>query len=138
MKKVIIDTNCLLSFVSDRNLQQQEKISRLFKEAGRLNKLLLCHHHVLSEFVFVLHSIYSKDPDDINNMVSDLIAMPGVMPVTDVDMPTLLSLWPVVISDYGDAVIAAYCRKTKGTAIATFDRKFNKALSKANIPIYEL
>ncbi len=34
MKKIIIDTNCLLSFVTDRNVQQQEKISRLFQEAG--------------------------------------------------------------------------------------------------------
>jgi len=50
MKKIIIDTNCLISFVSDRNIEQQEKISNLFREAGRLKKTILCHHHVISEF----------------------------------------------------------------------------------------
>lgn len=36
MKKVIIDTNCLLSFVTDRNVAQQEKVSKLFHDAAQL------------------------------------------------------------------------------------------------------
>ena len=36
MKKIVIDANCLLSFVTDRNAEQQEKISKLFHEAGQL------------------------------------------------------------------------------------------------------
>ncbi len=36
MKKIVIDTNCLLSFVTDRNLEQQEKVFKLFHEAGQL------------------------------------------------------------------------------------------------------
>lgn len=138
MKKIIIDTNCLLSFVSDRNLQQQKKISSLFKEAGHLNSLIICHHHIISEFIFVLSSIYSVETNEIHDMISDLIAMPGVKPATEVDMKTLLSLWPTIIPDYGDAVIAAHCKNTKGTAIATFDKRFNKALKRANISIYQL
>ncbi|MCI5210277.1 MAG: type II toxin-antitoxin system VapC family toxin, partial [Candidatus Electrothrix sp. ATG2] len=56
MKKILIDTNCLMSFVTDRNPTQQEKAYTLFQKAARLEMLILCHQHVLSEFVFVLNS----------------------------------------------------------------------------------
>ena len=138
MTKFIIDTNCLLSFVTDRNLEQQEKISKLFQQAGRLELSLLCHHHVLSEFVFVLSSVYSTAADTIHTIVADLVTMPGVMPVSEVNIKTVLSLWPAVVPDYGDAVIAAYCKDTKGTAIATFDKKFRKAMTRADIALYPL
>ncbi|MCI5149480.1 MAG: type II toxin-antitoxin system VapC family toxin [Candidatus Electrothrix sp. MAN1_4] len=138
MNKIIIDTNCLLSFVTDRNAEQQERIVKLFQQAGHLEVLLLCHHHVLSEFVFVLSSVYSTEPDTIHTIITDLVAMPGVMPVSEVNIKTVLSLWPAVIPDYGDAVIAAYCKDTKGTAVATFDKKFRKAMKKAGIIMYQL
>ncbi len=138
MKKLIIDTNCLLSFVTDRNLQQQEKIFRLFQEAAHLKILLLCHHHVLSEFVFVLSSVYSIEANKIHAIVSDLIALPGVITVAEVNIKTVLSLWPAVIPDYGDAVIAGHCKDTKGTAVATFDKKFKTAMTKAKITVYQL
>jgi predicted nucleic acid-binding protein len=138
MNKIIIDTNCLLSFVTDRNQEQQEKVAKLFHQAGQLKVLLLCHHHVLSEFVFVMSSVYSVEPATIQTVMADLVVMPGVMPVTEVNIKTVLSLWPTVIPDYGDAVIAAYCKETKNTAVATFDRKFRKAMSKASIAICQI
>ena len=138
MKKIIIDTNCLLSFVTDRNLQQQEKISRLFQEAGQLKALILCHHHVISEFVYVLSSVYSIETNKIHAIVSDLIVMPGVEPVSAVNVKIVLSLWPAIIPDYGDAVIAAHCKDTKGTSVASFDKKFIKAMKKGDIAIYPL
>ncbi len=138
MKKIIIDTNCLISFVSNRNPAQQEKIATLFDNARRLKKLIVCHHHVLSEFVFVLTSVYSLKAVNVQKMLADLVTMPGISYTSDVDIQTLLSLWPESIPDYGDAVIAAYCKKTKGTKIATFDKKFNKALTRAGLPVQPL
>jgi predicted nucleic-acid-binding protein len=138
MKKVVIDTNCLLSFVTDRNPEQQEKISNLFHEAGQLKVGVLCHHHVISEFVFVLSSVYETDRERIHEILSDLIVMPGITTVSEVNMQTVLSLWPAVISDYGDAIIAAYSKNTKGTAVATFDKKFSKAMQRAGVEICQL
>lgn len=136
MNKIIIDTNCLLSFVTDRNQEQQEKIAKLFHQAGQLKVLLICHHHVLSEFVFVMSSVYSTEPEKIHSIIADLVVMPGLIPVTEVNVKTILSLWPAVIPDYGDAVIAAYCKDTKGTVVATFDKKFRKAMKKAGVVLY--
>ena len=135
MKKIIIDTNCLISYVSNRNPDQQEKIAPLFQKAGRLKTRLICHHHVVSEFVYVLTGVYAMQTENVQQMVADLISMPGVTYTSDVDMQTLLLLWPDSIPDYGDAVLAAYCQKTKGTRIATFDKKFNNALTRAGLPV---
>lgn len=135
MKKIVIDTNCLISFVSNRNPGQQEKIATLFNKARRLKISIICHHHVVSEFVYVLTSVYSLKPQNVQQMVADLTSMPGVTYTSDVDMQTLLSLWPQSIPDYGDAVLAAYCKKTKGTHIATFDKKFNNALTKVGLTV---
>lgn len=133
MRKIIIDTNCLISFVSDRNPDQQEKIASLFNKSRRLQNMVICHHHVVSEFVYVLSSVYSLKAENVQQMVADLISMPGVTYTSDVDMQVLLSLWPESIPDYGDAVLAAYCKKTKGTQIATFDKKFNNALIRVGV-----
>ena len=138
MKKIVIDANCLLSFVTDRNAEQQEKISKLFHEAGQLKSVILCHHHVISEFVCVLSSVYGTDAEKIHEILSDHLVMPGCMTVSEVNMQTVLSLWPAVIADYGDAIIAAYSKDTKGTAVATFDKKFSKAMHRAGIAICPL
>jgi len=36
MKKVVIDTNALIPFVTDRNPAQQENITAVFEDAARL------------------------------------------------------------------------------------------------------
>jgi hypothetical protein len=53
-------------------------------------------------------------------------------------MRALLSLWPESIPDYGDAVLAAYCKKTMGTQNATFDKKFNNSLIRAEARVQGL
>lgn len=138
MKKVIIDTNCLLSFVTDRNLEQQEKVSKLFQEAAQLKAVILCPHHVISEFVFVLSSVYGTSAEKIHAILSDLVVMPGLAPTGEVNVKTVLFLWPALIHDYGDAVVAALCKDSKGTTVVTFDRKFRTAMKAAGIPICEL
>lgn len=138
MKKIIIDTNALISFVTDRNLNQQKKIARLFLDAAKLKLTIQCHHHVISEFVYVLSSIYNCKNKDINRMISDFIAMPCIEIITDVNLTTLLYYWPNLITDYGDAVIAAQCKNSRGSAIATFDKKFKNSFERLGLPFYKL
>ena len=138
MKKVIIDTNCLLSFVTDRNAAQQEKVSKLFHDAAQLKAVILCPHHVISEFIFVLSSVYGTEAEKIHSILSDFIVMPGIVTTGEVSIKTILSLWPSLIPDYGDAVVAAICKDSKGTAVVTFDKKFRTAMKAAGIQTCEL
>lgn len=54
MKKYILDANALISYVTDRNPDQQKKISNIFQEVVRLKGVILCPQNVLTEFIYVL------------------------------------------------------------------------------------
>ncbi|MCD6272664.1 MAG: PIN domain-containing protein [Deltaproteobacteria bacterium] len=133
MKKYIIDTNALISFVTDRNQEQQVKVDKLFNDAARLRIMVLCPQNVLTEFVYVMDTVYQIPKSEISKIVRDFIDMPGIEVVHDLNMKTLISYWPEVFKDYGDAIIATLCKNTKGSLIVTFDRKFRAKLKKRGL-----
>jgi len=133
VKKYIIDTNALISFVADRNQEQQVKVDKLFNDAARLRIMVLCPQNVLTEFVYVMDTVYQIPKSEISKIVRDFIDMPGIEVVHDLNMKTLISYWPEVFKDYGDAIIATLCKNTKGSLIVTFDRKFRAKLKKRGL-----
>jgi predicted nucleic acid-binding protein len=68
-------------------------------------------------------------------MIADLMDLPGVVVVDELDYSRLLTLWPSAIPEYGDAVVAAVCLAHKGSAVATFDKKLRARLRAARIPV---
>jgi predicted nucleic-acid-binding protein len=137
VKKYIIDTNVLISFVTDRNLSQQEIVTPLFAAASRLKCSLICHQFMLTEFVFVMDKVYGTPKETINTMVRDFIAMPGVEVRQETDFNAVLSLWPSSIADFGDALIAATGKAIKGSVIVTFDEKFKSALKRLDLAVHQ-
>jgi predicted nucleic-acid-binding protein len=133
LKNYIIDTNALISFVTDRNATQQGKISTLFDSAVRLKVGVLCPQNVLTEFVYVMDAVYGIGKDEIRDIIRDFIRLPGVEVVHQINLKTLCTLWPEKVPDYGDAIIASLCKDTKGTSVATFDRKFRAKLKKLGL-----
>ena len=61
-------------------------------------------------------------------MIGDMIAMPGVRVVHEIDFKSLLKVWPETFSDFADAIIASVSKGCKGGIVVTFDQKFSKAL----------
>ena len=138
MKRYVIDTNALISFVTDRNLAQQDKIAGIFEAASRMKCTLVCPQHVLTEFVFVMDRVYRIAKPEINGMIRDFIAMPGIEVLNEIDFSMLLALWPSTVPDFGDAIVAAVCKSTKGSAVITFDTKFKSALKNAGVAVEEV
>jgi predicted nucleic-acid-binding protein len=137
MKRYLIDTNSLISFVTDRNLDQQMKVAGLFESAQRLKAVILCHQHVLTEFIYVMDRIYNVPKDQINRMVSEFMEMPGIETIQEIDFKATLSFWPGLIPDFGDAVIAVAGMNRKGCAIVTFDRRFTANLKSLGLNPYQ-
>lgn len=137
MKRVAIDTNMLISFVTDRNLNQQQRAARIFEAAKRSQITVLCHQNVVTEFVYVLDRIYHIDQVTVHGILRDLIDMPGIEVVNELDFSCLLSVWPDTCPDYGDAVLLAFCNAHKDIRLATFDRKFARASHDIGIKPYE-
>ena len=136
MKNYIIDTNALISFVTDRNPAQQDKIANLLDSAAQLKVRVLCPQNVLTEFVYVMDSVYRIGKSEIRDIVRDFIKLPGVEIVHQISLSTLFTFWPAKVPDYGDAIIAALCKDTGGSSVATFDRKFKAKLKKLGLSVF--
>ena len=136
MKKYIIDTNALISFVTDRNQDQQQKIAPLFESAANLKALILCHQYVLTEFIYVMDKVYHVPKEKIRMIITDLVDMPGIEVIHEIDFTAVLTCWPDPIPDFGDAVIASVS-KIRKSAIVTFDRKFAKNLKSLGMNYWE-
>ena len=136
MKNIIIDTNALISFVTDRNPAQQDKIADLFDSAAQLKVRVLCPQNVLTEFVYVMDSVYRIGKAEIRDVVRAFIKLPGVEIVHQLSLKTLFAIWPEKVPDYGDAIIASLCKDTKGASVATFDRKFRAKLKKLGLSVF--
>lgn len=127
MKKYIIDTNALISYVTDRNPEQQKKIAPLFQAVADNKACIICHQNVLTEFIYVMDKIYLLSKNEISKIINDFIEMRGIEIIHEIDFNTVLSYWPDQIPDFGDAVIASL-GKIKRVPIVTFDRKFSGKL----------
>jgi predicted nucleic-acid-binding protein len=135
---LILDTNFILSFVTDRNRAQQEKAAELFLRAASLKTLLLCPQSVIIEFVQVLEKVYRQPKEQIRQLVADLLALPGVQVVQEIDFTWLLTYWPGQIADFDDALVAAVAKARKEARVATFDKKLMASLQQAGIRILEM
>jgi predicted nucleic acid-binding protein len=133
---VVIDTNALISFVTDRNKSRQNKMAGLFENSARLRLSILCPQNVITEFIYVLDRVYNVQSQVIKDMICDFVTMPGIEVVHEVNLKTLFSYWPDKIPDYGDAIVASVCKVRKKAMIATFDRKFSAALKRLGFSVY--
>jgi len=136
VKRVVIDTNVLISFVTVRNPQQQALAAPLFEEASKGKCTIICPNNVLAEFAYVLNRVYAVPKHDVAAMMKEFIAMPGVTIVGDISFDCLFQWWPDEIPEYGDAVVAAVAKGVKTSAVATFDKKMAASLERLNIPLY--
>jgi len=128
LKTYIIDTNALLSFVTDRNPDQQATVSTIFSQAARLDCRIICHFHVITEFVYVLDKVYGHAKSSIRQIIADFVIMPGIELEHEIDLSILLDFWPESVSDFGDGVVASVWAKHREASVATFDKRFIKEL----------
>ena len=128
MSRILLDTNVLLSYVTDRDPQQQETASVLFEAAAAREHELILTQAVSTEMVYVLASYYKTRPSTIAGLLKEVLAWPGLVTHDELVWTTLLELWPERIPDFADAVLAATATTGRFDAIATFDRSFAKRL----------
>jgi predicted nucleic acid-binding protein len=133
---VLLDTNVLVSFLTDRNKRQQESSAALFETAAQGGADLVVHQMVLSEMVYVLMNLYDMEPAAVAPILDALLAMPDVQPVDELSWSTVLELWPERIPDFADACLTSVAKHGHLDSIATFDRRFVKRLHKEGIASY--
>jgi predicted nucleic acid-binding protein len=136
MKRIVIDTNVVISFLTDRDPRQQEIAARLFEDTAAAMHEIVLHQTVVTELVYVLQNLYNYDPALVADMIRDLMDMPGVIVVDEMPWTRLFDIWPGRINTYADAALAAVARSGGYEYVATFDRGFRKQLKKLGLAPY--
>ncbi|HEY2289521.1 MAG TPA: PIN domain-containing protein [Thermoanaerobaculia bacterium] len=136
MKEILVDTNVLVSFFTDRNQEQQEQAAALFRAAASRELTLAVHAISISEMVYVLRNLYKVELPKIAHAIHLLLAMPGVVSIGEVVWGLVLERWPEPISSLGDAILAAAAVEGGHDAVATFDAPLGKKLVEQGSALY--
>lgn len=136
MTRYYIDTNCLISYVTDRNIEQQEKIAPFFDNAAVLKHQLIVIEHIITEFIYVCISVYRLVPVKVREMILALLHTPGIQLESGYSPAAVFHLWPDYVDTYADAVLAAAAQVQKGTLL-TFDKNLRKKCSALQIDTAE-
>lgn len=90
MKRVVLDTNVLISFLTDRNAEEQRRAAELFELAAEREIELILHQTVISEMVYVLANLYRIESEEIVRLIDDLLSASGVIPLNEVNWVRVL------------------------------------------------
>ena len=131
MKTVLVDANVLVSFLTDRNPEQRERAFALLLAAREREHSLVLLTISISETIYVLRNLYKVDPREIADSMRQLLGLPGITSGGDISWNLVFTLWPEVISNLGDATIAAAASEGGHDAVATFDRGLRRKLASA-------
>jgi predicted nucleic acid-binding protein len=136
MNRIVIDTNVVMSFLTNRNLNQQEAAAALLENASAGKHELLLHQIVATEVVYVLHNLYQRPMREVAAYLQDLIELPGIVVLDKMPWADLFSLWPREVEAYADAALVAVTRSGGHDYLATFDRNLRRRLKALNVVPY--
>jgi predicted nucleic acid-binding protein len=133
--RVVIDANVLLSAVTDRDLGQRSRAESLIRLAAESRVELLIPQCCLFEVIYVLETRYRMTRDEVRQLVGDLLSMPRLRLVHELDAPLWLQMWTESIPEPADAAVAVVAMSTR-SAVATFDRKLINRLRKLSVDVW--
>jgi predicted nucleic acid-binding protein len=136
MQRVVVDANVLLSFIVDRDEKQRAAARALLLRAAEGDLVAIVPQFVIFEVVYVLQSTYRIPTAELNPMMRDLIALPGVLLIDECPWRRVMDVWPDTLPSLADAAIAAVASTNRYDAVATFDRKLAKRLTDFGVAAY--
>lgn len=132
---VLVDTNVILSAVTDRNAFQRARAERLFRQAASGAEQIVIAQFVLFETHYVMRNLYKQSDADVAALLADLVALPGAVVQHVLPLGRLFELWPSSVREVADAALAATALDM-GCSIATFDSRFVRRLRSLGIAVW--
>jgi predicted nucleic-acid-binding protein len=121
-----IDTNVLVRYLVQDDLDQFEKARKLIKREVAAGRRVIINQLVLMETEWVLRSRYSVPKNKIIEAISGLLEAVDVQVEDEAAIEEALYMWKDSSADFADCLIAAKNRRMGCRATATFDAKAAK------------
>ncbi len=125
-KRVVIDTNLLVRFLTEDDPAKAKAVDGLLARAGKGEIKVLVPSIVIAELVWVLESFYKMEATDIAELVEAVLNTPGVEVTDKPIINSALKLYKMKHIDMIDAWIIEFAKGAGVGTIYTFDRKHFK------------
>jgi uncharacterized protein len=123
MRRVLVDTNVFLRFLTADDPGKAEKARRLFASAVSGELVVETSLLVIAEIVWTLESFYGLTHDEVAEQVTTILATPNLeCPGKELLFEALLGYTERNV-DFIDAYHAAFLGRRRDVSLATFDRK---------------
>ena len=130
MKRLWVDANVLLRFLTGEPESMAERANRLMLRAEKGEVLLILSPLVIAEMVWVLKSFYRRSYEEISEVVIPLISAEGVETEDRELLIRAIELARDKNVDFSDAVLALQASRRSET-VCTFDETDFKRLPAA-------
>jgi predicted nucleic-acid-binding protein len=123
MRRVFVDTNVFLRFLTQDDLEKAEKARHLFASAVRGELVVETSLLVIAEIVWTLESFYGLTHEEVSELVNTILATPNI------ECPNKELLFDALVAyternvDFIDAYHALLLGRRRDISLATFDRK---------------
>lgn len=129
MRRVFVDTNVFLRFLTQDDLAKAEKARRLFASAVAGELVVETSLLVIAEIVWTLESFYGLTHGEVAEQVVTILATPNFeCPNKELLVEALLAYAERNV-DFIDAYHAALLGRRRDISLATFDRKHFRRFS---------
>ena len=123
MRRVFVDTNVFLRFLTQDDLAKAEKARRLFASAVAGELVVETSLLVIAEIVWTLESFYGLTRAEVADQVVTILATPNFeCPSKELLVEALLAYVERNV-DFIDAFHAVSLGRRRDISLATFDRK---------------
>jgi predicted nucleic acid-binding protein len=126
MKKVFIDTNIFLRYLTKDDPVQYPRCRNLFKKAQHGEMLLVTSTLVIAELIWTLASHYQVSKEQIIEKISIIIGSVAVQIPDKEIIAEALVIYARKNVDYIDAYNAVLLRHLNLKAIYSYDKDFDK------------
>jgi predicted nucleic acid-binding protein len=123
MRRVFLDSNVLLRFLTTDDFEQRTKAKVLLGKASSGEILLVTGPPVLFEISWVLRKAYKKSPGEVVEILKSILTIPG-LELTDAPIvKDALTLAAAADMEFADAYITSSAQVAGAEEIATFNTR---------------
>ncbi|MFL6260307.1 MAG: PIN domain-containing protein [Thermoanaerobaculia bacterium] len=129
MRRVFVDTNVFLRFLTQDDLDKAERARKLFASAVAGEVIVETSLLVIAEIVWTLESFYGLTHDEVAEQVTTILTTPNFeCPNKELLLEALLAYTERNV-DFIDAYHAVFLGRRRDVSLATFDRKHFRRFS---------